>query len=369
MTAEQPILIVSTRADNHAGPVAWALERMGVDAVVWDWARFPVDSALAAWLDPEDAAGDGNLIEGRVLPAEIGTIWYRRQGIATPCTETDDADRNFVELQSNECVRSILSSMNAALWVNHPGSARVAEHKLVQLRAAREIGFAIPETLVTNSPAKVEAFRRGCKGNVVFKAFLPMTWRDSSQTDHFVETTLVPPRMALDPDAILLCPAIYQREVRKQYELRVTVMGNDAVALKLESQAREYTVDWRIAEALGKVPSQIVDLDAALRDKCIRVCRRLGLQFGAIDIIVDAAGDPIFVEVNQAGNFLFLDDARGEARALQRFCAFLTGYEGDLARLPSLSEFRSSGSEREWLEKAAGDRARGARHDLYFAHE
>lgn len=49
----------------------------------------------------------------------------------------------------------------------------------------------------------------------------------------------------------------------------------------------------------------------------------LGLVFGCIDIIVTLNGEYCFLEVNEMGQFLWIERANPEIRILDAFCDFL----------------------------------------------
>jgi hypothetical protein len=53
-----------------------------------------------------------------------------------------------------------------------------------------------------------------------------------------------------------------------------------------------------------------------------------GISFGSFDFAVDQSGKWWFLEVNEEGQFLWLDEFNPAARILEKFLAFLTLPEG-----------------------------------------
>ena len=49
-------------------------------------------------------------------------------------------------------------------------------------------------------------------------------------------------------------------------------------------------------------------MDAALADKLVAVVQRLGLTFGAMDLVEDTDGEFHFLEVNPQGQWLWVED-------------------------------------------------------------
>lgn len=118
-------------------------------------------------------------------------------------------------------------------------------------------------------------------------------------------------------------PGIYQNLILKQYEYRVTCIGKYQSWLKIESQATDAsTVDWRASQFAG-VPTYIVDPPEHLKEFCYKYMNELKLVFCIFDLVIDTEGDAVFLEINQAGQFLFIEEMAAETRLLAAFAEFL----------------------------------------------
>jgi len=108
-------------------------------------------------------------------------------------------------------------------------------------------------------------------------------------------------------DAIAACPHFFQKEIRKQYELRVVIIGAALHAFKIPSQKLKISsTDWRYGTTHLKFsPFALCD---SLQKKIMRTMRRLGLSMGSMDIIIDEDDEAWFLEVNQDGQWAWLDD-------------------------------------------------------------
>jgi glutathione synthase/RimK-type ligase-like ATP-grasp enzyme len=53
------------------------------------------------------------------------------------------------------------------------------------------------------------------------------------------------------------------------------------------------------------------ELPADTVSKLLDLVRRLGLQYGAVDFRVTPEGEHVFLEINPAGQFLFIENAIG----------------------------------------------------------
>jgi len=108
-------------------------------------------------------------------------------------------------------------------------------------------------------------------------------------------------------DFIRLCPCIYQQKIKKQYEVRAVFFGAEVLAIKLDSQARSITsTDWRIGNpAKMDIAPILIPEDIYL--KCRDVMEKLGIVHGSFDFAVDDENRWVFFEVNEAGQFLWLE--------------------------------------------------------------
>ena len=97
--------------------------------------------------------------------------------------------------------------------------------KVPQLIAASACGLAIPETLFSNDPEEIRRFyAEHRRHGVIFKLNVQTYWAGPSGASHVLFTTALRDEDLIDAEALSSCPAIYQRKIEKEYELRVTCM-------------------------------------------------------------------------------------------------------------------------------------------------
>jgi glutathione synthase/RimK-type ligase-like ATP-grasp enzyme len=162
----------------------------------------------------------------------------------------------------------------------------------------------MPETLYTNSPAEVRSFIRAKAGKVIYKPFLPTVWSDG--THSFTPYTTILSEETLVDDSLRQTPGIFQELVPKAYEVRLTMMGNRGFAAKVHSQETvSGRLDWR--QAPEELRLETFRMPPHLEERCAALLRELGLVFGCIDFIVTPEGEFVFLEVNEMGQFLFVE--------------------------------------------------------------
>jgi glutathione synthase/RimK-type ligase-like ATP-grasp enzyme len=202
--------------------------------------------------------------------------------------------------------------------------------KALQLELARRIGFAIPDTLITNDPAEARAFLTR-PGEFVVKGISPMYWDEPGQV-----IALPTSKVALaDLDeeiSVQACPMIYQRLVAKAYEFRVMVFGARSLWIKLHSQDEgRYKTDWRHGMAT-EMRLEAVPPPPSLEGRILAFCREAGLLHASFDLAVTPDGEIVFFEVNEQGQTLWVEEVNPEIPVLSCLARFLFDPAEDVAR-------------------------------------
>jgi glutathione synthase/RimK-type ligase-like ATP-grasp enzyme len=304
------VLILSRPNDIHATAVSEALARKGVEFVLWYTADFPTRATETVRFDRTRRVVRLRGPELNISEDEIGTVWNRRPSIVIDPQRLHPADREFVDLGCTTFRRSLLDTLAPeAFWVN---PHRAVEHtsKLRQHQLALEVGLEVPDTLYTNDPGEIRAFLREHGGCIVYKPFKMTAWRDDTKY-YMTYTSLLTEEQLVEDELLSVVPGIYQALVPKEYELRVTMMGRRAFAAKLLSQqTRGGRLDWRRAQ--DELRMEPFELPAEVAGQCYALMRKLDIVFGCFDFIVRPDGGYVFLEVNQAGQFLFVEHQTGQ---------------------------------------------------------
>jgi hypothetical protein len=237
--------------------------------------------------------------------SDCGAVWVRRTFYPKAPAEFDETDCVTIERECREMRQSFFDLLGQrACWVN-PLRAHETP-KPSQLVAALRCGFRIPPTIVSNDPAEILCFIRAAPGQVVFKTF-------SGQ----VPTTVLGPELVAEPELLRWTPGIYQHYIEKEFELRVTVVGRRLFTVRINSQeSMRGRIDWREAQRRPRGhAADLVFMSAALppliEARCLQLMESLGLVFGAIDLIVTPQKEIVFLEVNAAGQFLWIESEMG----------------------------------------------------------
>jgi glutathione synthase/RimK-type ligase-like ATP-grasp enzyme len=295
------ILIVSFLDNDHVERVR---EHLRAPAVVVDTSWFPASLGLDARFGAREESLRFTLPDGEKLDlVEVGAVWYRRlRPLGLHDDLVDETARLFAWSESNEALLGVWYALDC-FWMNPPTADEVAQRKVRQLQVARRVGLSIPETLVTNQPAVARDFvERHGPGQVIRKAF-----RNIAQAPR--ETTLVREEDLTMIDAVRYAPVIFQRYVPVELDLRVTVVEDDVFAAAIRS-GPDYQADYRLGLASATVTAYELPHDVAAR--LLDLMKALRLSFGAIDMRVTPDGEHVFLEVNPAGEYLFISERTGQ---------------------------------------------------------
>lgn len=321
------ILIATVVGDIHATAVAVALHRMGHEARLWFTADLPVQAAASLHLSGRAADAPVVALDLPGQAPDVGAVdsyWHRRCGDPVIDVPLIESDRAIAVRESQRMLTGVMDALSqAAFAVNPMRAARHAEDKLAQLRLAQHLGLTMPETLVSNAPERVRRFVGTHEAaGVIVKNFAPICWLAGDQAALNFTARLTSAMLPAD-DVLRLTPAIYQALVPKAYEVRVTCMGAERIAVALHSQQQAAAqMDWR-GVAPGRLGVRRIEVPADVAARCDAFLARMDLRFGCFDFIVTPAGEWVFLELNQMGQFLWIEEVAPELPLLQMFCDLL----------------------------------------------
>jgi len=307
------VLVITHSQDNPSvEDVRRAVEARGERAWRLDTDRYPTDLrfSVTAGEDVPRTTLDGP--DGSLALDEVTAVWWRRTMTAAGLPEDMDPQmrRTCVE-ESSRVLHGMVATLDA-FTVDPVPVIRRAENKSLQLAVARAAGLTVPRTVTTNDPAAVRAFAATCPLGMITKMMSSFAIYDEEGREQVVFTNPVAEGDLDDLDGLSLCPMTFQERVEKAVELRVTVVGDRGFAAAIDSQRVERAKsDWR-REGLRLVGAwQHYELPNAVAEALLRYMARFELNYGAADFIVTPDGEHVFLKVNPAGEWLWLQEAPG----------------------------------------------------------
>ncbi|WP_419419198.1 hypothetical protein ACNVED_11725 [Legionella sp. D16C41] len=320
-------ILISTEPDDaHAAIVKLALESKSHQCLLWFTADLPTKQTNSIYLSIKKQWWFlENESERPITNSnDIDIIWWRRARQPFVKDKLVKADYDFVKKENTLFHNSVpLILAKDAFWINPYEAISQANSKLLQLKLALQCGFKIPPSLVSNSPTKIKEFISSYKNKkVIYKPFSAHYWYEEDKLKLFYTKTVGVEQ--LPPDKVLqLTPGIFQQYIKKKYELRITCFGTHIIAAKIYSQEHpKGLTDWRYIPP-NELKVEPYCLPYLLEKKIRNYMDALGIVFGCFDFIVTPDEEYYFLEVNQQGQFLWIEDRCPSINLLDRFVKFI----------------------------------------------
>ena len=298
------MLLVTNREDVTADLVVLEMRKRGVSYLRLNTEDFPQRVGLTLQMNRNwDGYLDGP--KGQTRLEAIHSVWYRRPVSPVIASEVTEPEvEEFARTESESALRNLWHLLDC-YWISPLPALRRAEHKLLQLREASRLGLEVPPTLVSTSPAETRSFL-GTYPRAVVKALGRGTVRTGSGQTLAVFTERLTLRSPEDAERARLAPALVQAEVPRSCDLRVTVVRRQVFAAEIHRKPEADGVDWRRDDPRDLV-HRTHRLAASLEAKLVKLVASLGLEFGAVDLIIRPDGGYTFLEVNPNGQWAWIE--------------------------------------------------------------
>jgi len=310
------VLIITNKQDIHPTPI---IERF-IGANI-PYFRFNTECLLSEydiqyWDNSEDA---DFIIRNRETGKEchgswITAIWDRRP--MTPSEVLFNNSDEIDKLNLKEATEFLMYLRYSLKDIPSIGSIlydRAASSKILQARIAREVGFFTPDTLFTNNADAAKLFAKK-HTTVAIKEMSGYSVIDADSNSEYIFWTqkISSHQIESEPkESFSQSINFFQCYIKKKYELRVTVVGDNVYSCRIDSQrSHDGIIDWRLAQSDNNIFSAYTVCDA-IKEKCLNYLQRLGLSFGCFDFIVTPDDNLIFLECNPNGQWLWIELATG----------------------------------------------------------
>lgn len=234
----------------------------------------------------------------RIKKDQIKLIIFRRPQL--PNIISDDEIKNrFYNREVLHGIRAFFESTDA-LWMNHPDANSFASSKPRNLRIAKDFGLKVPETLISSDIKELLSWiskrdsyimKSISHGLLEGENFAKMAFTQKLSKDFDIENNI--------ESGI---PILLQEEIKKKADVRITVVGDMVFSACLLTT--DNIIDWRQNNDLKwsklKIPNEIAKA-------CVNICKYLKLNFAAIDFVIDAENNYVFLEINPNGQWVWIE--------------------------------------------------------------
>ncbi|GAA4273190.1 hypothetical protein U6A24_23135 [Aquimarina gracilis] len=233
---------------------------------------------------------------------KVTKIWYRR-GIGLRDEYAQKLDEIFkVYFQVNAtCVNNYFFELVSGKTIGSY-SKEMEVNKVLNLSIARESDILVPPTKITSSKKDLEGFLKIHKRLVIKPLKHPFSFEKGSKIVTPSSGILVFDNLIDFPDKFSL--SLFQKYIEKKFEVRVFFIEHEYYAFAIFSQSNKGAeLDFRDGnqKLLRTVP---YNLSNDMIKKLKEMQKKMNLNTGSIDIVVDNKSNFYFLEVNPSGQFL-----------------------------------------------------------------
>lgn len=229
-------------------------------------------------------------------------VWWRKPRCVSLSKNSDDRGSYNYAVRDNALFHQTVMHDIApnAWWINAQDAANCANFKLLQLKIASECGMSIPTTLCSNDPNEIRLFMR--KHQIDGVMFKPLF------SNAIAGDLLLPMSQKLKRT-----PGILQVKAHKKHMVRVTCFGNYLVAVRLNTTPA----------GNARMLIEPYTLPDDLTIKIHAFMHTTGVVFGTFDFVVTPKGEYVLLDMNEQGQFLWIEECNPALKMADIFINFL----------------------------------------------
>ncbi|MGD1949689.1 MAG: RimK family alpha-L-glutamate ligase [Leptolyngbyaceae cyanobacterium] len=286
------ILILGDDLDADAICLKSRLENAGARVDYWNSQLFP--KCLQLTWQAHTYQGRLQLPTGKAIHLDnIHSIFWRTLHPVDVPLLPDSHQYQIAVTNSTSILRSLIRGCSAR-WVNSWEAYQFHQEKPLQLSIVKELGVAIPKTLISNNPEHIRAFATSVP-QLIFKPVYQGAYTKLLKDSY------------LEPEHLNQCwrrsPATFQEYVPGT-NIRCYVIGQQVYAAEIRSACLDFREDTqaRIIPAILPETIQII---------CLKIAQALFLEWTAIDWRLSPQGEFIFLKADPSPMFTYFEQITG----------------------------------------------------------
>lgn len=309
------VLIISKEGDFATANVAKKLSQMGQEFLIIDATpglfKFVKISPSEILFKKQSTGRVYNLLE-------FSACWWRRTGLGIHQLTSDIPDRlqidnydltrwikgagNYLTNEYHDLREYIFDTIYDVCPINIGNPKRMDLNRLVMLREAQKIGLMTPDFFIVTNYNQIEALDFSGERFVV-KAINNGIY-DFHAPDAFYSYTESHEKSEFRGKDTPLFPSLVMPCINKSFEIRSFYLDGKFYSMAIFSQRNEKTiVDFRKYDFITPNKREPFQLPSEIELKIDYLFKKLDLNCGSVDLIVDTNGDYVFLEINPVGQF------------------------------------------------------------------
>lgn len=226
----------------------------------------------------------------------LHSIYYRKP-VLPDLRMYDSQYHLLIKRDIISVINGIVDSFQGKV-ITKPSILRKAENKVYQMVYVSRNEWNIPKSYIGNDKHLSNEYKQSLsiiKPLTIGKTYGKNGW-ELYQTNLF---------RGIEED-IALTPVYLQHYIKKQYEVRITIIAKKVYAVRIDTKNK---IDWRMDYSNHRY--SLIDCPKDIIRKCYQMMLDFNLVFGAFDFVVTPENEWIFLEINPNGQWLWLEQSLG----------------------------------------------------------
>lgn len=312
------IFLFSNKEDEHPSHVIQYLNAWHVPVFRLNSECLLTDYRFSWWANEQDCNFYiRNIKNGlEMYGHQITAIWERRPEIPSELpfkSEMEEINKHNIE-EAHGFLSFIRYYLKDIYSIGSIVEDRPASSKMLQLSIARQLGMCVPDTCFSNEKSPIAQLAERHQYLSLKPISNSYVYLNGEQEYVFYSQKAASQDLLQQPEeAFTQTVSFVQNYVEKAYELRITVINQDVIACKIDSQIQDDDkgkIDWRQGYDYN-LKHEIVELPENIRQFCLAFLQRMKLNFGCFDFIVTPEGEYVFLECNPNGQWLWIEMETG----------------------------------------------------------
>jgi ATP-GRASP peptide maturase of grasp-with-spasm system len=241
--------------------------------------------------------------------------WWRRSGLSInqfvnklpkesynvnefDLTKLVNGNRNMINNESKDLIEFIYYSVYKKCKINL-GKPIFNLNRLIVMELASEIGFKIPQYKIVTQTNQIDR-----NNKTVTKAIANGIYEIINNKRFYTYTELLEEEDFDSIENINFFPSLVVNYIEKKIELRVFYIESEFFAMAIFSQGSNQTlIDFRKYNHQKPNRNEPFKLPVEIVDKLKKMFKRLKLNCGSVDLIIDHNDEYWFLEINPVGQY------------------------------------------------------------------
>jgi len=311
------ILIITNKEDTHPTPVIKYLSERQVPVFRLNTEALLTDYQFHWYCnDQETDLYIKNIRNGLELKgSEVTAVWERRPELPKELLFENNSEINKLNLEEAKGFLSFLRFYLKDIFsIGSIVFDRVSASKMLQLNIVKGLGMNVPETCFSNRKEDIVRFAENYEYVVLKSIESDSVWLNDEYEYVFYAQKIKSSLLTEKPEKMFSQTIHFvQNYIEKQFELRITVVGQEIFACKIDSQLLDENkgkIDWRQGYNYG-LKHELFELPQPIKNFCIKYLNKMNLNFGCFDMIVTPEHKYVFLECNPNGQWLWIEQETG----------------------------------------------------------